>query len=198
MKKIAIYGGAFDPPHLGHVLSLTNVLNSKLVDEIRLTPSGEGRYDKKPFESTAHRIEMLNLLIKTEFSMNNQIKLELCQVKNKNDPGYTIELLDYLKDLHKDCSFYFIIGEDNLNDLISWKDSERLIKEYHFIVLPRGSNVQTNMKIGSNFIFLNKGDCISCDVSSTKIRSLIQSNSLTSGLLPVAVRDYIAEKRLYS
>lgn len=103
--RVALIGGAFDPPHNGHILCVSNLFNSKLVDQVWLVPSGDGRYDKKSEASSALRKKMLEIIVENDFKRDSRIKIELSQIDNPKDPCYTSELLKRLARQHSSNEF---------------------------------------------------------------------------------------------
>ena len=196
MKKVAIYGGAFDPPHIGHTASVKNLFNLKLADEVWLVPSGNGRYDKLHVAAAVHRQRMLELLIAKEFQNDPKIKLELSQLNDSANQSFTMELLDQLKVKHRNIEFYFVIGADNLDSLKAWREAERLISENKFIVLPRNS-AKPSFKRDS-FIYLSEKEGRWENISSSQIRKLIKERAVIKGQVPDSVISYITDHKLYS
>jgi nicotinate-nucleotide adenylyltransferase len=195
-KKLAIFGGTFDPPHNGHILSISNILNSALVDEVMLVPSGDGRYDKKPIASAKDRKEMLRLVVESEFTNDPRLYLNFTQIDNLADKAYTIDLLDSIKAKHPEHKLFFVIGSDNIESIKSWRSSERLLSEYSFIVVGRGTDTIMTPKEGDFSVI--KGEFISfSDVSSAKIRDCIKARKSLAGMLPKSIVEYISHNSLY-
>lgn len=197
MRKIAIFGGSFDPPHIGHLIAIRNVLNSKLVDEIWITPAGDERYDKCPVAPAEHRRRMVELMIEHEFKNNPAIKLELLQLTEPGNKGFAVELLDRLKAEHPEDKFYFIIGADNLKTISAWHSAEELVKKYEFIVLMRGNEVPDASEYPPTFHMLIGNRYIAVEISSTQIRYLIKEKERLEGLVSMPVINYILANGLY-
>lgn len=195
MKKIALYGGAFDPPHAGHINGVKNILAAQLVDEIWLVPSGDMRYDKKSGASARHRLAMLELVMNREFSNCPQVRIDTFQIDDSSNECAAIDLLDHYKQGFKGNIFYFVIGADNAVSLSSWKESDRLLSENKFIVLPRpGVNISGIPSM--QFFLLEEKKFPLSQASSTRIRSDLTARN-TSDMLPEYIKDYIGKNKLY-
>lgn len=195
MKRVAVYGGSFDPPHTGHLAVIQNIQRSAITDEIWLIPAGAARYDKKPIASAEHRKAMLEIFLDENFKPG-EVMINTCQLDNPEDPGYTVDLLDQLKDQYPSHEFLFVVGSDNLSSMKFWKDSRRLIDENKFIVMPRPGHGYPELQ-HPNFMFIDKALCRQVDVSSSAVREKLASGESTDKYLSAGLRQYISAHRLY-
>lgn len=190
VRKIGLLGGTFDPPHLGHLIMAEEARIQMNLDEIWWLPNKIPPHKNNRSNSTEKdRLHMVNMMIQLHE------KYFLCDVELRREgPSYTIDTINYLQETYPNDTFYFIIGEDSLQTLHTWKDSEQLQKIISFIVMPRpgyGNDTKnTNAKI-------MKLSSQSFDISSTNIRNRIKENKLNRFLLTKEVFDYIKEKGLY-
>lgn len=196
-KGIAVYGGAFDPPHIGHLISISNLLNSVFVKEVLLVPSSDGRYDKAPVAPARDRLEMLRRMLTVEFGSESRVKIDEIQINNAQDLSCTIDLLENLSKKFPSEKIYFVIGSDNINQLVTWKSSEKLLSDYEFIVLPR-ERLQEKPPPNAKLHYLKGKEVIQCDVSSTQIRQLIKDGKSISGLVTTTVANFISDNKLYT
>jgi len=114
-------------------------------------------------------------------------------------PSYTIDTLTYLQEKHPDYSFSLIMGEDNLNGLHKWKNSDILIKNHHIIVYPR---VFDGEKKDSEYLYLQhenismiKAPVI--ELSATEIRNMIKAGKNVRPMLPPEVFEYLDGSSFY-
>lgn len=195
MAKVAIYGGNFDPPHLGHVLVITNVLNAGLVDEIVLIPAGDDRYDKELYASSEHRTKMLEIIISESFS-SFPLSIDMSQVDGSLPQGSrAIDLIRNFKSKRKIEELYFVIGSDNIQHLTSWANFDDLLNEVKFISVPRSGFEIENVpkyicQLKDNVVPIN-------NFSSSKIRQMILANKCLAGILPDGVVNYINKTGIY-
>lgn len=186
MKRIGIFGGTFDPPHLGHFLIADEVRFRMELDEIWFIPTNEPPHKQKAMTNSTHRYQML---IKATDSIDyfkvNPIELE------RTGKSYTIDTINSLCEQYPTYSFYFLIGGDMVDYLPNWKAIDELIEKVQFIGVQR-SNFQLETKYPIRVI-----DVPLIDISSTEIKARIQNGAPFQYFLPKEVYSYIKEYRLY-
>ena len=134
-EKIVLFGGTFDPVHIGHI-EVAQVAADKInASKVILIPARRSPHkNKQPIASDIDRIEMLQLAVehKKTFQISN---VEL----NRAEPSYTI---DTIRQLHQkfgdECVFYWLIGADMLKDLPLWHKINDLLDECNICVMNRG------------------------------------------------------------
>lgn len=210
---IGIFGGTFDPVHLGH-LDVAHVVRRTLhLTSVRLLPAKIPPHRSRPVASDADRLAMLRLAIEGEPAF------EISTVELDADgPSYTAHTLARLgidgSALDRWC---FITGADAFADIATWHDYPALLDRCHFAVVSRPDRrVETlpgalpalaarmvRVRAGENpapaaaraGIFLI--DAPTAPVSSTGVRAAITRGLPLRGLVPDAVAGYIASRRLY-
>jgi len=192
--NIAVLGGAFNPPHLGHQLIANQILDFTHIDEIWLAPCYQHTFEKK-LTKVQHRATMTKMLI------NKRIKYSSEEIDNKLS-GDTIDLMKILEKKYPQHHFFFIIGSDNLAGLRLWGQWKRLITNYHFLVFPRsyfkGSLADFKLNRPEYKLKLIKHPLlVTTDISSTNIRERIRSRLSISSLVPKKVQEYIKRYSLY-
>ena len=194
--KIALYGGAFDPVHNGHIAVVDFIHNLNYFDEIWILPSEHHKYDKT-MSSFDDRVNMCKLSFE-EYENVYVKSIEQFIYQTKLSDGSTYDLIRYLKEIYSENEFYFIIGEDNAQSINQWKESEKLREMLRFITLPRGSS-DRNL-VGAWYkekpnIFLY--DFEKHDISSSQIRSSIELNLPWSSSVNPKVFNYIQKEGMY-
>ncbi|MFA9289191.1 MAG: nicotinate (nicotinamide) nucleotide adenylyltransferase [Weeksellaceae bacterium] len=197
--KIAILGGAFDPPHLGHAIVAQELLQHLEIDEVWLMPVYSHPLNKALLPAV-DRLAMTKLL-ETE-----QIKVSDFEIK-KADTSYTIETLQSLEKRYPEHEFSWCIGSDMLADFHKWKDWETLIAQYPFVIYPRGfSSQDLTLKVEAAFKLsplpariqvLNDADITITNISSTRIKTKLKKHESIAHLIPVEVQSYIKTNHLY-
>ena len=153
--KIAIFGGSFDPVHLGHIEIVNKALQELDVDKIIIMPNYLNPL-KKNFSAPS------NLRLKWLKDVFNNKKVEISDYEIKqNRPVYSIETI---KKFRPD---YFIIGSDNLNNLHKWKDIDEILKLTQFVVAKRGKIDKNQLSRYNIKKVLN----VDIPISSTDIRN---------------------------
>ncbi|WP_413627226.1 nicotinate-nucleotide adenylyltransferase [Fructilactobacillus vespulae] len=186
-KKIGILGGTFNPIHLGHLVMAQQALNQLELDEVRFMPDYlPPHVDHKDAISAIDRVNMIKLAI----ADNPKFNLELCEVKRKGK-SYSYDTMKELTTSNSNDKFYFIIGGDMVNYLPKWYRISELLKIVTFVGVNRIGNQKSNE---APVLWI---DSPTIGISSTDIRSQIQSKQNLKYLLPDNVITYIKENQLY-
>lgn len=194
-KKIALFGGSFDPPHYGHIFTIATVLNSKLADKIWLVPSGK-RDDKKLHTSVHHRQVMMEIMISTNFGSRVPVFIEDYDLRQERHLP-TIELVQAMRKTYPDYDFLVVIGADLVRDIKSkWVRGEKLIKTVNFLVIPR-LGVKLPKTLPPTFKTLPMEQSISTNLSSSVVRQMIKQGKNIEAFIPPAVIAYFLRYKLY-
>lgn len=171
MRKVALMGGSFSPPHIGHIQFAEAILKSLVVDEVWISPCNNSLYGKS-LANGEDRIEMCKLAI----GKRENIKVCDWEIKNKTS-GETYKLIDQFlaEPDFKDYQFYFAIGMDNAYKTHKWLKWEYIEKTIPFLVLPRKGidPGEEDWFLREPHIFLKDGVDLP-NVSSTNIRNWIK------------------------
>lgn len=218
--RIGLFGGTYNPIHLGHLRAATEVREAFGLDRIILIPAAQPPH--KEFEALAaadERLAMLALAVADDdgFDISD---VELL----RSGPSYTIDTLAHFRSrLVPDAELFLIMGLDAFVEIDTWKAYRRLLQGVPLIVISRpgaavhGHGWQRVPEVLSSvsdaeYRFSDAGaayvapgrppihvlDVSSLDISSTRIRALVQSGRSIRYLVPHRVADYIAAKGLYA
>ena len=205
IKRLGIFGGAFDPVHKGHSQSLKYISDLKILDEIQVIPNYASPHNKNIQTDEKHRLKMLEIA----FKEIKNIKLNDIELKNKTK-SYTCETLKHLKEIYPEQHLSLIIGLDSLNSFTTWKNWENILSLCSLLVLERKLNDSLELnkelksKISTNYddffsghgkILILKNDLIS--ISSTDVRNKIKNNENLTDMVDDQVLEYISKKSLY-
>ena len=133
MKRIAFYGGSFDPLHVGHLeiaRTLSEIFN---LDEFVFIPAFHAPHkkDKKP-TSAFHRFAMIAL------ATNSEAKIEVSNMELElPEKPYTVETLERLKNKLPDAQIFFVMGADSWQDITTWREWEKVLMMVNIIVVTR-------------------------------------------------------------
>ncbi len=195
MLKIALFGGTFNPFHVGHFKMLEAVNCLEDIDKIFVIP------DKIPPHKEANFLA--NDKIRQEMcqiAISNFEKAELCLVEfEREGKSYTFDTVSLLKERYPDANFYFVLGGDMLVYFPKWYKSDELMKMMDFIAFRR-SDIDNTEFDKSVQAFRNKGMKITVldneipNVSSTEIR---ENFSSSKELLPEKIYEYLMERGVY-
>lgn len=188
MKRIALYGGSFDPIHNGHLAVARYMLQHTDIDELHFVLSPQNPLKAhRTLTSDSQRLQMLALAIE------ETKRLKICDIElSLPKPNYTINTLRAMQELHSDAQFSLVIGADNLAIFHQWKEHETILHNYRLLVYPRTG---FESPITHPNIVYTQAPCV--DVSSTIIRQCVQQQQSIQHLVPEAVAQYIAQEQLY-
>ncbi|MFW6280802.1 MAG: nicotinate-nucleotide adenylyltransferase [Halanaerobium sp.] len=196
-KKIGIFGGTFDPPHLGHLILNEQIKNNFGLDKIIFMPAGNPPHKKdKEIISDNQRLEMIRLA-----TANNPF-FEISNWELSRDrysyTAYTLK--EFVPSLDAEQVF-FIIGADSLADIFKWHKPDYLLAEGKFIVFNRpGYNLDDILGKPEYEPYLdniNTYQSLHIEISSSYIREEIKKGNSIRYLTPENVRKYIMGKKLY-
>lgn len=192
--KLGIYGGTFNPVHLGHIHLLREVRRLTDMDKILVMP------DRVPPHKAASdlasgqvRAQMLRLAVRdidgAEVSM-----LEL----DKEGKSYTYLTLRELKQLYPDDTLYLIMGADMLLTFREWRNWEEILSNAHLIAAARDDGEYEALKKAA--AELGNADVLKIEplpMSSTDVREAVKAGQPIDGMVPAEVARYIVEHGLY-
>jgi len=187
--KIAILGGRFDPPHIGHFLVARQVLDfRKDIDKVLLVPAFKHQW-KPIVASPKDRIEML------KFFVEPRIEISDVEIKRKGI-SYSSDTIKAIKK-QTSAEVFWIIGSDILPEFHKWKNAEELLKLATFLVVPRDPHSFDPKKLPKGFEVISSPDLVTTDFSSTLIRDRIKAGKSIKNLVPECIEKYIVEHKLY-
>ena len=189
MKRVALFGGSFNPPHAAHQLVALYVLETQPVDEVWFVPVYAHVFGKAlaPFE---HRVAMCELAIA---ALGPRVKISRAEETLAQAPDFqgsrTLDLVEHLRDAHPEVTLRFIVGSDILADAAKWYRWDDIVAMAPLIVIGRAGHLPD----GSTATGVTMPE-----ISSTHIRAaLAAGREDLASLLPASVLRYIAEHRLY-
>lgn len=184
--KIGILGGAFNPPHEGHLVIAKEAFSKLKLDKIFFIPTNISPHKESEKTSSGLRLEMLKILTQgiSEFSV---LDLEI----KRGGVSYTIDTLRELKGIYPEAELYLIIGSDLANAFGSWRQSSKIKELVKVVVAKRESFPLQNE---DDFIIL---DITQVDVSSSQIRKELGEGHSIEGLTPEEIKLYIKNHHLY-
>ena len=192
---IGIYGGSFDPVHLGHLITAESIKKELNFERLFLLPCCEPVHKNSLHYSSKQRLEMLNLAIK-EFP---SLEIDTREI-DRGGSSYMIETLAEIVKEFKDSTICLIIGMDSFVSFKTWKKWDEFAKLVHLIILPRSTNQNPQKSLDTFDIALDKNHLNNktsgllyfsnselIDISSSDIRVKIASNQNLDGLTPSSI-----------
>jgi len=189
---IAIFGGAFDPPHLGHLKIIKSLLEQDIADEVWLVPTGVHDFDKQMVLSE-HRLQMLELLLgNLETSLKNSVKINKFEL-NSTEVNQTYDTLQELAAQNPEEKLSWIMGADNLAKFHLWDNYQQILSNYLVYIYPRPGYQMQPLYTG----MIPMTGVEQTSISSTEIREYISSGDKTKLQLPLSIFEYIKKHQLY-
>lgn len=214
-KRIAIYGGTFDPVHSGHLQIARRVLQLFGIDEFLFVPArvAPHKFDRE-ISSPLHRYAMLALATRADPRLSiSTFELE------RAERQYTVDTLFHFRSqLGESVDLFFVMGGDSWAEITSWREWQRLLTLANLIVVTRPGYefsaehvgaataaavldlrgaTEVDQEHGAQKIFVS--DAVMLDVSATEVRTAARENLKDSleKLVPLEVADYIRKYKLY-
>ncbi|HVQ21335.1 MAG TPA: nicotinate-nucleotide adenylyltransferase [Terrimicrobiaceae bacterium] len=183
-EKIGLYGGTFDPIHNGHLILARDALERLELSKVVFLPAriSPHKLDRPPAPPDA-RCRMVAAAIAGE----PQFEMSACEIKREG-PSFTIDTVRGFQERFPEASLYYLIGDDNLTELETWKDIGILRQAAQFVVLSRAG-----MPFLSQFPTITRH----IEISSTEIRSRVARGLSVRYMVPLPACELIAELGLY-
>ncbi|WP_281173057.1 nicotinate (nicotinamide) nucleotide adenylyltransferase [Alicyclobacillus herbarius] len=183
-----LFGGTFDPPHIGHLVMAELALEQTGADEVWFVPAAAPPHKPQPERDFTWRVEMLRALIvgRSHFQIST-IEQELPL------PSYTVDTVAAIKRRYPGEHFCFLIGADSLASLPTWQGAPQLVRQIPFLVAPRSgydiSEVYRRVAQSLPGLLLKTLDMPIIDVSSTWLRQRLLAGKSACGLMPDRVLE---------
>jgi nicotinate-nucleotide adenylyltransferase len=177
---VAIFGGSFNPPHVGHQLVALYVLETAAVDELWFVPCWKHTFDKA-LEPFPDRLRMTEL---AAAALGSRVRVSDVEARLGAERSRTLVTIKALRASHPEHEFSLVIGADIEPELPLWYGADELRRSVQLVVVGRAG-------------FSGRSDVVMPAVSSTEIRARLRAGEAVDGLVPRGVLDYIRQRRLY-
>jgi len=225
LEHIGLFGGTFNPIHLGHLRAVQEVQNRFVLDKFYIIPAALPPHKEAgDVVDAKYRLEMIRQAVSEYPELLKSVIISDVELK-RSGPSYTIDTVSHFKSILPDYSkLYLILGIDAFLEIDTWKSFSDLFYLTVFIVITRPGGVNTDgtlerkvledyikEKISGTYKFSISRSCFvhekkqaifyvdinSPDISSTKIRDLIKKGMPINSMIPKKVDDFIINKGLY-
>lgn len=199
--RVGIFGGTFDPVHMGHLLLAEQGREQGRLDEVWFVPAAHPPHKDQPdLTRFEQRVEMLALAVVG----NRAFRIEELE-KERPGPSYTADTLAELRRRHPSDEFLLLVGSDTLLDLPNWYQPLRVLEQAGLLVVARpGSAVLTAAELRARLhapeevpVRLEVVEMPLIDIASRDLRCRAAAGRSLRYFLPRAVECYIHDKRLY-
>ena len=192
--RIGLFGGTFDPVHLGHLRAAENAREALSLDLVVLLPSAVPPHRAAPLTPAGDRLAMARLAT-AGHPCFDVWDTEL----RRPGPSYTVETVAELVAAHPQDQLFLVVGADTWPEMTSWREPERLFSLVEVAVAGRPGTQQASLEppfASSRPVHRVVGPTL--PISATAIRERVHSGHSVRYLVPDAVAAYISERRLYA
>lgn len=199
MDRIGIFGGSFNPPHVGHIRAAVRCAEQLGLSQVLLIPARQTPGKELPEdEPTPEQRLAMTRLAAEESPLLAVSDLEI----SRPGKSYTWQTIRQLRERYPREELVLLVGTDMLCSLPEWRDADQILREASVAALPRGGK-QERQRIAEGTDSLRRMggrvctvDCDPCEISSTQLRRLLAFRCASEFLSP-AVEGYIRENGLY-
>ena len=200
MQRIGIYGGTFNPPHLGHLRLAQYALKVLELDKLLMIPDRIAPHKKMPDNTPLpeQRLQMLKLLVQSEPKMEASAA-EL----DREGPSYTYETVAQVRAMYPDAQLYLLMGSDMLESFHNWKEREEIQKQVTLVAFLRGTKGERETRLLAKQKLEAEGAHVILqenpvtEISSTNLRRMLVFQC-AKPFLTDEVWDYIHQNSLYA
>lgn len=187
--RIGVFGGTFDPPHVGHLLLASDAFDALSLDKLIFVPAATQPFKTEtPAVAAAEdRLEMVHLAV----GEDKRYAVDDTEIRREG-LSYTIDTLEELARKNAGADLFLLIGEDTLAGFEGWKQPARIKQLAKLAMMRRAGSPEAPAAAGVLPISMR-----TVDISSTEIRARLSAGKSIRGFVPDAVERYITARGLY-
>jgi nicotinate-nucleotide adenylyltransferase len=190
--RIGVFGGTFDPPHVGHLLLAADASEALRLDLLIFVPAGAQPFkvDTPPLAAGPDRLEMIRLAV----SGDPKYAVDDAEI-NREGLSYTVDTLEHLAERYAGAELFFLVGQDALAGFRQWRKPERILELATLGLMMRsGAGDLLEWRKAERLVSLSTRRV---DVSSTEIRQRLREKKSIRGFVPESVERFIEARGLY-
>jgi nicotinate-nucleotide adenylyltransferase len=191
-RRVGVFGGSFDPPHVGHLIGVLDIIDQLALDRVQVVPAGTQPLKQDIVTSAEHRLAMSRACFK---GMAN-VEVDPIEIE-RGGLSFMIETVEHYAGRWPDAELFLVLGADAAASLDRWREPERLLHLAQLIVLDRVGSVATPWKAWTGIRVPQRLSTRRLDVSSSEIRARVASGRSIRGFVPESVAEHIAAAGLY-
>ena len=190
--RLGVFGGTFDPPHIGHVSVTSELQASGILDEILWIPARIPPH-KPVNRPTSPELRMEMARAATEGLVHQNVSdIELL----REGPSYTVDTLRALRSKCPEATPVLVMGADQFAEMAGWHEAEEVVRLAEVYVLSRGG-VELTTVVPPLDVVWSAADVRPVDASSSDVRKRVREGRPFTHLVPLAVADIIERESLY-
>lgn len=198
MSRVGIFGGTFDPIHQGHMVIAEQVAEVLGLARVIFVPSGVPPH--KPASSIKAGTEDRLRMVEAAIRGNDKFLVDSVEIESRR-AMYSVETVPLIKERHEGDEWFFVSGADEVSNLLSWKEPDKLLEEAAMVAATRPGYDISNLKHLEeeleNFDKIVPVECTRVDISATSIRRRLVEGRGIRYLVPDGVYEVIHERGLY-
>lgn len=190
-ERLGVFGGTFDPIHLGHLRAAEVARETLSLDRVLFIPSGKPPHRASAVASALDRYAMLALAT----AAHPDFVLSDHELRGQG-PAYTVDTLAALRALRPDSELFLILGADAFAEIGSWREPQRVLEMSTAVVVDRPGAAAQNPDLPAEARVV-RVERPTLPFSSSEVRRLIKAGQSVLYVVPEEVADYIAKRELY-
>jgi nicotinate-nucleotide adenylyltransferase len=190
--KIGVFGGTFDPPHIGHLLLAGDARDSLGLDRLIFVPTSIQplKAAAPAIASAQDRLEMVRLAVTDDANY----KVDDTEIGRKG-LSYTVDTLEHLSGYYPGAQLFLLLGQDALESFGQWKNPARIRELATLAVMQRADRNGSRVETSADGVITVSTRRV--DVSSTEIRERLRAGKSIKGFVPESVERFIDARGLY-
>jgi nicotinate-nucleotide adenylyltransferase len=190
--RIGVFGGTFDPPHVGHLLVANDAREALELDRLIFVPAGAQPFkvDTPPVASGQDRLAMVRLAAGDDANY----AVDDAEI-NRKGLSFTVDTLEHLSERNPAARLFLLMGEDVLAGFEKWRSPARIRELATLVAVSRGGLAGSAVDPAASAVL--RVSTRRVDVSSTEIRERRRAGKSIKGFVPESVERYIDAHGLY-
>lgn len=190
--RVGVFGGTFDPPHVGHLLLATDAREALLLDRLIFIPAGAQPFkvETPPVASAGDRLEMVRLAVADDANY----AVDDAEISRKG-LSYTVDTLEHLAARFRGAELFLLMGQDALAGFPQWRNPGRIRELATLAVMERSGDRGPRIEVAAEGVVTVSTRRV--DVSSTEIRERLRAKKSIKGFVPESVERFIEARGLY-
>ena len=202
MQRLGIFGGSFDPVHLGHLLLAECCAEQAKLDEVWFVPTAH-----QPLKPAGPQASNLDRLAMLQHACESQKTYKISTIElDRGGLSYSVDTLEAIQAKQPDAELFFLMGADSLADFPKWHRPDDICRLATPLVVHRAESAEPNFEALRPLVSADRLDQIRqqqiemppTPISSSQIRALIASGGNWQAFVPAEVADYIEKHQLYA
>lgn len=187
--RIGVYGGTFDPPHLGHLIVASDVCEALGLDRVLWIPSAEPPHKRGSVRASA---EQRLAMVRAAVGGDPRFEVDDLELRREG-ASYSVDTLRELSRREPGCHLHFIVGVDQLREFPGWREPDEIARLATLVAVSRGGEqVEAGFPHDVRRVRVTR-----IDLSATDVRARLRAGRSVRYLVPEAVREIIERENLY-